>query len=73
MAYDITVQFSGKEHSGKTSLIALIAHLLKEAGVEDVTVQRADPQIADKLSDIDGALSRAKKSKILLTEFQTKT
>jgi molybdopterin-guanine dinucleotide biosynthesis protein len=69
--YDIIVQVSGKEHSGKTSLIALIGELLKEHGLENVTFQRADPQIDEKLADLDAARTRAMKSKILIREFNT--
>ena len=68
--YDVTIQFSGKMHSGKTSVLALVAEHLKSLGIE-VTVQRADPQIDTKLENLDSALERAKKCTVHLTEFNT--
>ncbi len=47
--YDIEVEISGKEHHGKTTLVAYLAKLLTDAGAH-LIVQRADPQIDQKLA-----------------------
>jgi hypothetical protein len=70
MNYDIIVQISGNEHSGKTSLLALLGELLHQHGIE-ATIQRVDPKLDDKLEHIDESIERVKHSKILITEFQT--
>lgn len=67
---DIEVVVNGKEHSGKTSLIALIAKALEERGL-DVTLQRIDPQLGDKLENLDDAIARLKGQKIFIREYQT--
>ena len=54
---DIEVVVNGKEHSGKTSLIAVIAKALEAHGL-DVTLQRIDPQLDDKLENIEDAIKR---------------
>ena len=67
---DIEVVVNGKEHSGKTSLIALIAKALEGYGL-DVTLQRIDPQLDAKLENLEDAVKRLKGQKILLREYQT--
>lgn len=49
LSYDIEVEVSGTEHQGKTTLVAYLSKILGEAGAE-VIVQRADPQIDEKLA-----------------------
>jgi CO dehydrogenase nickel-insertion accessory protein CooC1 len=49
LKYDIEVEISGKEHHGKTTLVAYLSKVLTEAGAE-LIVQRADPQIDEKLA-----------------------
>ena len=68
---DIEVVVNGKEHSGKTSLIALIAKALAEHGL-DVTLQRIDPQLDDKLENLEDAVERLKTQKIFIREYQTR-
>lgn len=67
---DIEVVVNGKEHSGKTSLIALIARALEQHGL-DVTLQRIDPQLDDKLENPEDAVQRLKGQKIFIREYQT--
>ena len=40
--YDVTIEVSGKEHSGKTSVIAAVAKQRESLGVK-VILQRIDP------------------------------
>jgi CO dehydrogenase nickel-insertion accessory protein CooC1 len=69
--YDIEVEISGKEHQGKTTLVAFIAKILTEAGA-DLIVQRADPQIDEKLAMTAEALrEKLAGKKIFLREIQT--
>jgi thymidylate kinase len=67
---DIEVVVNGKAHSGKTSLIALIAKALEEHGL-DVTLQRIDPQLDEKLENLEDAIARLKTQKIFIREYQT--
>lgn len=67
----VAVQVSGPEHSGKTSVIAVLADMLAQLGIECV-VQRADPQLDGKLENPSDALERCKSVLIKLTEMQTK-
>ena len=67
---DIEVVVNGKEHSGKTSLIAIIAKALEEHGLE-VTLQRIDPQLDEKLEHPEDAIKRLKNQKIFIREYQT--
>ena len=69
--FDITVHVEGKEHSGKTSLVAALADFLNAQGI-DVTVALADPQFAEKLQDPAQALERLKSSRIVIREFETR-
>ena len=67
----IHIQVSAPEHSGKTSLMVLLYNHLREMGAK-VTLQRADPQIDDKLSAPDDTLrERLKSVDIVITEMQT--
>ena len=67
----ITIQIAAPLHSGKTSLIALLAKHLTELGAS-VTLQRADPQIEEKLIATEDELrERLKSVSIHITEMQT--
>ena len=69
--YDIEVEVSGREHQGKTNLVAYLAKILTDAGVE-LIVQRADPQIDEKLGlSLDDLRSKLAGKKIFLREVQT--
>ncbi len=69
--YDIEVEVSGKEHQGKTTLVAYLSKLLTEAGAE-LIVQRADPQIDDKLGQsLEQLREKLAGKKIFLREIQT--
>jgi molybdopterin-guanine dinucleotide biosynthesis protein len=67
---DIEVVVNGKTHSGKTSLIAIIAKALEAHGL-NVTLQRIDPQLDDKLEHLEDAIARLKTQKIFIREYQT--
>ena len=67
----IHIQISAPEHSGKTTLVALLHYFLKDLGA-NVKTQKADPQINDKLDCISDDLeNRLKGVEILITEMQT--
>lgn len=67
----VRIQISAPEHSGKTSLIVLIGRYLESLGAT-VSVQRADPQLPEKLDHDDLLLStRIKDLEITITEMQT--
>jgi hypothetical protein len=68
---DIEVVVNGKEHSGKTSLIAIIAKALAAHDL-DVTLQRIDPQLDEKLEHMEGAIKRLKGQRIFVREYQTR-
>ena len=69
--YDIEIEVSGKEHQGKTTLIAYLAKMLAESGAE-LVVQRADPQIEEKLSlDVATLKGKLVGKRIFLREIQT--
>lgn len=71
LKYDIEVEVSGQEHQGKTTLVAYLAKILTEAGAE-LIVQRADPQIDEKLALTEAELARKLTGKkIFLREVQT--
>ena len=71
LQYDIEVEVSGKEHQGKTTLVAYLTKILTDAGA-DLIVQRADPQIDDKLAmSIDVLKEKLAGKKIFLREIQT--
>lgn len=69
----IQIQVSGPEQSGKSPLIALIAHALAQAGIS-AQVQGAESAQREPLSLDDQALRsilQAKQPVILLTEMRT--
>jgi CO dehydrogenase nickel-insertion accessory protein CooC1 len=69
--YDIEVEVSGREHQGKTNLVAYLSKILTEAGVQ-LIVQRADPQIDEKLGlSLDDLKAKLAGKKIFLREVQT--
>jgi len=69
--YDIEVEVSGREHQGKTNLVAYLSKILTDAGME-LIVQRADPQIDEKLSlSLDQLRSRLAGKTIFLREVQS--
>lgn len=71
LVYDIEVEVSGKEHQGKTTLVAYLTKVLEEAGAE-LIVQRADPQIDEKLNlSVDQLREKLAGKKIFLREIQT--
>ena len=70
LVYDIEIEISGKEHQGKTNLVALLSKVLTEAGIE-LIVQRADPQIDDKLNlTVDQLKAKLAGKKVFLREVQ---
>jgi CO dehydrogenase nickel-insertion accessory protein CooC1 len=69
--YDVEIEVSGKEHQGKTTLIAYLAKVLEDVGAE-LIVQRADPQIDEKLEQsIDALKAKLAGKRIFLREIQT--
>jgi CO dehydrogenase nickel-insertion accessory protein CooC1 len=71
LKYDIEVEVSGQEHQGKTTLVAYLAKILTDAGAE-LIVQRADPQIDEKLALTEAELAlKLTGKKIFLREIQT--
>ncbi|MDR3506634.1 MAG: hypothetical protein P4L64_01925 [Caulobacteraceae bacterium] len=69
--YDIEIEVSGKEHHGKTTLVAYLAKLLEDAGV-DLIVQRADPQIDEKLNlSLENLKEKLSGKKVFIREIQT--
>jgi hypothetical protein len=68
LTYDIEIDVSGKEHRGKTTLIAYRSKVLSGSGVE-LIVQHADPQIDDKLNmTLDQLREKLSGKKIFLRE-----
>ena len=70
MMYDVTIEVSGKEHTGKTSVIAAVAKHLESLGVK-VILQRIDPQLDDKLTLNEQVLDRLKNTTVFIREMQT--
>jgi CO dehydrogenase nickel-insertion accessory protein CooC1 len=69
--YDIEVEVSGKEHHGKTTLVAYLTKLLTDAGA-DLIVQRADPQIDQKLAmTLEELREKVAGKRIFLREIET--
>jgi molybdopterin-guanine dinucleotide biosynthesis protein len=68
--YDVTIEVSGKEHTGKTSVIAAIAKNLESLGVK-VILQRIDPQLDEKLALDEHVLERLKSTTVFVREMQT--
>ena len=71
LSFDIEVEVSGKEHHGKTTLVAFLVKALTDAGV-DLIVQRADPQIDEKLDmSVEALKDKLAGKRIFLREVQT--
>jgi hypothetical protein len=70
MLFDVTIEVSGKEHTGKTSVIAAVAKHLESLGVK-VILQRIDPQLDEKLSLNEHVLDRLKNTTVFIREMQT--
>jgi hypothetical protein len=70
MTYEVTIEVSGREHTGKTSIIAAISTYLESLGAE-VTLQRIDPQLDDKLQMSPAVLERVKNTKVFVREMRT--
>jgi hypothetical protein len=68
--YDVTIEVSGKEHTGKTSVIAAVSKHLESLGVK-VILQRIDPQLDEKLSLSEPVLERLKNTTVFIREMQT--
>ena len=69
--YDIEIEVSGKEHQGKTTLIAYLAEILSKSGAE-LVIQRADPQIDEKLNlSVEALKEKLTGKRIFLREIQT--
>jgi len=68
--YDVTIEVSGKEHTGKTSIIAAVATHLETLGVK-VILQRIDPQLDEKLTLDDRVLERLKSTTVFIREMRT--
>jgi thymidylate kinase len=68
--YDVEIEVSGKEHAGKTSVIAAIANRLEELGVK-VILQRIDPQLDQKLTMDPKTLERLATTTVFIREVET--
>ena len=68
--YDVTIEVSGKEHTGKTSVIAALAKHLESLGVK-VILQRIDPQLDENLTLNEHVLDRLKNTTVFIREMQT--
>ncbi len=68
--FDVTIEVSGKEHTGKTSVIAAVAKHLESLGVK-VILQRIDPQLDEKLALNEHVLERLKNTTVFIREMQT--
>jgi len=68
--YDVTIEVSGKEHTGKTSVIAAIATQLEAIGVK-VILQRIDPQLDEKLSMDEKVRERLRNTTVFIREMNT--
>jgi molybdopterin-guanine dinucleotide biosynthesis protein len=68
--YDVTIEVSGKEHSGKTSIIAALAAQLEALGAT-VILQRVDPQLDDKLTLNDQVRERVRNTTVFIREMNT--
>ena len=68
--YDVTIEVSGKEHTGTTSVIAAIAKELEGLGVK-VILQRIDPQLDEKLALDDKVLERLRNTTVFIREMNT--
>jgi CO dehydrogenase nickel-insertion accessory protein CooC1 len=71
LEYDIEIEVSGREHQGKTNLVAFLSRVMTDAGME-LIVQRADPQIDEKLGlSLDDLKAKLAGKKIFVREIQT--
>jgi hypothetical protein len=71
LKYDIEVEVSGQEHQGKTTLVAYLSKILTDAGAH-LIVQRADPQIDEKMAMSEETLREKVAGKtIFIREIQT--
>ncbi len=68
--YDVTIEVSGKEHTGKTSVIAAIAKELEGLGVT-VILQRIDPQLDQKLAMDEKVRERLRNTTVFIREMNT--
>ena len=68
--YDVTIEVSGKEHTGKTSVIAAIAKELEALGVK-VILQRIDPQLDEKLALDEKVRDRLRNTTVFIREMNT--
>ena len=68
--YDVTIEVSGKEHTGKTSVIAAIAKELEALGVK-VILQRIDPQLDEKLALDEKVRERLRNTTVFIREMNT--
>ena len=68
--YDVTIEVSGKEHTGKTSVVAAIASQLEALGVK-VILQRIDPQLDEKLALDEKVRERLRNTTVFIREMNT--
>ena len=68
--FDVTIEVSGAEHTGKTSVIAAVAKHLESLGVK-VILQRIDPQLDEKLTLNEHVLERLKHTTVFIREMET--
>ena len=68
--YEVTIEVSGKEHTGKTTIIAAIATHLEQLGAT-VILQRIDPQLDEKLTMSEPVLERVKNTSVFIREMHT--
>ena len=68
--YDVTIEVSGKEHTGKTSVIAAIAKELEALGVK-VILQMIDPQLDEKLALDEKVRDRLRNTTVFIREMNT--
>ena len=69
----IRIEVTGPEHSGKGHVIALIAHMLREHGVDVIVQGEHTHNAAKMLKDEIELLNKIdeKHVKVLITEMQT--
>lgn len=67
--FDVVIDIQGKEHSGKTSAMAVIAAHLRSMGV-DVVLQEGD-QLHDKLANLEKAITRLQDCRVFIRESHT--
>lgn len=67
--FDIVIDVQGKEHSGKTSAMAVIAAHLKTLGV-DVVLQHVD-QLEEKVADPEKSKARLEGVRVFIRETHT--